>query len=886
MQFRGDRRGQAIQVGAVLLLGAIVLTFSIYQATVVPEQNREIEFKHSQTVQDQLTDVRNAVLSTGSTGDGRSTSVTLGTQYPARIIALNPSPPSGTLATVGTTEESVNVTVANARAGGETGDFWTGTNRSYNTGALVYRPGYNEYQGAPTTWYENSVLFDRFSDANLTVTDQRLVDGDRISLVTLNGSYSKSRSGTEGVDLRGVSTSSRTVSVTNETEDSNVIVTVPSRLERSDWVALLDDEEHVANVTTTTLADAEYDLIHVILERGVTYDLQVTRVGVGTKVVRPKAAYLTRQSGATPTVPEGGQVDLTVEVRDALDNPKTDVRVIAGTRWDNASVAPTNVTSDDEGQVTVTYDAPADISGASQRTDHVQVSLNTSLSGAVNGSSFDGSTAVNVTVPVRVDNSDGSGLGGGGSATPSAGQGGESTYTPVDSTELLTDENGIWRSINRTDQIIFGGGYPVIDPTNSDEYVLTEFTIANASERYSVTMEAFRTTGNSYDGSVDIYRFETDNQQSLSLTPAAAQAVLEADQYNGTDILNRDNYDSTDSTFVAYQRQITQMDGSRTAIILSDQDGRVNMTLQGEALFSAIEPDPSTANDEDEFVQLFFENETNTGGWTFADGDSTVSLPDERLQGIYYFTKNKATFESNHPSVPSARVYEMNLGLDNAGEALTLRDAQGDLRDEVAYGGQQTRNGWSLTLGTDEVGNRTTYPDGVYVDTDRASDWDVETESEFFGTTTAAESITYNSDGTADGPGGEQSGVSFSVTNTGSSSVTITDIAIDSSGDAGELLEKNDGSGQWNREVYIDATTPGSVETGDGGNDEYTLGTGPVGFTSNPALDGGTMATISLYQFTESGSGNSGGPVNMNGESVTVTLTFGDESTKMITFTG
>jgi hypothetical protein len=752
MQFRGDRRGQAIQVGAVLLLGAIVLTFSIYQATVVPEQNREIEFKHSQTVQDQLTDVRNAILSTGSTGDDRSTSVTLGTQYPARIIALNPSPPSGTLSTVGTTNESVNVTVANARAGGETGDFWTGTNRSYNTGSLTYRPGYNEYQGAPTTWYENSVLFNQFRDANLTVTGQRLVDGDRISLVTLNGSYDKSRSGTEGVDLRGVSTSSRTVSVTNATADSNVIVTVPTRLERSDWEELLDEEEHVANVTETTLSDAEYDLVHVVLERGVTYELQVTRVGVGTKVVQPEAAYLTRPSETTPTVPEGGQADLTVEVRDALDNPKTDVRVIAGTRWGNSSVAPNNVTSDDNGRLTVTYDAPADISGASQRTDSVQVSLSTSLSSAVNSSSFNGSTAVNVTIPVRVDNSDGSGLDDGGSAALGAGQGGESTYTPAASTELLTDENGVWRAINRTDQIIFGGGYPVIDPAISDEYVLTEFTIVNASERYSVEMEAFRTTGNSYSGSVSIYRFETDNEQTLSLTPAAARAVLEVDQYNATDILNRDSYTSTDSTFVAYQRQIARMDSSRTEVIVSDQDGRVNMTLQGEALFSAIEPDPSTANDADEFVQLYFENETNTGGWMFADDDSTVSLPADRLQGVYYFTKDKATFESNHPSVPTARVYEMTLGLADAGEALTLRDAQGDLRDEVAYGGQQTRNGWSLTLGTDEVGNRTTHADGVYVDTDSAADWNVETPGGY--------SVTIDG---ASSPGGNDIDVTFTV---------------------------------------------------------------------------------------------------------------------------
>ncbi|QCC51240.1 beta strand repeat-containing protein [Halapricum salinum] len=412
MQLRDDRRGQAIQIGAVLLLGAVVLTFSVYQATVVPQQNSEIEFKHSQTVQDQLSDVRNAIVSTGQIGDGRSVSVTLGTNYPSRTIALNPPPPVGSLGTVGSTNESVNVTVANAEASGETGDFWTGANRSYNTGALVYRPGYNEYQGAPVTWYENSVLFNQFRSANLTVSDQRLLDGDRISLVTLNGSYYASQSESVSLDLRGVSTSSRTVSVTNATADSNVTITLPTRLTRSDWLELLDGEDHVANVTTTAIPDAEYDLVHVVLERDVTYELQVTRVGIGTEVVRPEPRYLTSRSGSTPTVPEGGQVDFTVEVRDALDNPNSDVRVIAGTRWDNSSVSPTNTTSDGDGTVTLTYQSPPNISNAPQRTDYVQVSLNTSLSSAVNSSTFNGSTAVNVTLPVRVDNSDGSGLAG------------------------------------------------------------------------------------------------------------------------------------------------------------------------------------------------------------------------------------------------------------------------------------------------------------------------------------------------------------------------------------------------------------------------------------------------------------------------------------------
>ncbi|QSG05493.1 hypothetical protein [Halapricum desulfuricans] len=727
MQFRGDRRGQAIQIGAVLLLGAIVLSFAIYQSTVVPEQNREIEFQHSQTVGGQLQDARNGIVSTGSTGDGRSVSVTLGTQYPSRVIAMNPAPPSGTLATVGTTDEAVNATIANAEATGETADFWNGTNRTYNTGALVYRPGYNEYSGAPTTWYENSVLFDEFRDANLTTTGQQLIDGTTISLVALNGSYRASRTGSVSLDFRGTSVSSRTVSVTNASADSNVTITVPTRLDEQNWEELLADEPHFVDARPASVAGADYHLMQIVLERGVTYDLRLSRVGLGTNVVKPEPAYLTRLAENTPTVPEGGKVDVTVEVRDRFDNPKRDVEVIAGTNESESSVSSKSLTSDGGGRVTVTYEAP-DITGTPQQTKYVNLSLNTSLSSAVNGPGFNGSTPVNVSVPIRVDNSDGSGLGNesGGDGSLRAGQGGESTYSPSQSTELLTDENGVWSAISKTDQIIFSGGYPVVDPANGDEYVLSEFTIANASETFSIKMEA-NTTGGNYGGTVSIYSFAADDQRMSSLTPGAVEDVLTADRYNGTDVINRASYENTDATFLSYLRAIAEMDRSTTEVIFSDQDGRVNLTLQGESLFTAVMANSSTANDEDEFVRLYFENETDTGGWTISDTDDEASLPDERLQGEYYLTKNKTALLNADPDLDPAWVYNTSLRLADGGEALELRDAQGDLRDELAYGTEQTSHEWNLTLGEDEVANRTTYDDGVYVDTDTAGDWTIET---------------------------------------------------------------------------------------------------------------------------------------------------------------
>jgi hypothetical protein len=483
MQFRGDERGQAIQIGAVLLLGALVISFSLYQAVVVPDQNREIEFNHNQEVQGQLQELRNGLVSTSSGSDGRSVSVQLGTRYPSRIVALNPGPPSGTLRTVDTTDESVNATIANAVAKGEVGDYWDGDNRTYNTGALRYAPVYNEYGNAPVTWYEHSVLFNRFSASNLTLTSQRLIDDDEINLVTLNGSYSASRSGSVSVDVRPVSASSTTVAVTGESSE-NVTLTLPTRLSRSEWNTLLAGEPNVEGVRVVPVPDADYQLLVVDLDGSVEYDLQATRVGVGTNVVRPEAAYLTDVAGNGSAVPEGGTTQLTVEVRDRLDNPIGGVDVTAGTRRTDSSVSPTGADSDSNGEVTLTYEAPADIDDESQKTDLVNASIDVPAS-AVEDPDFNASTPLNVTMTVKIDNSDGSGLSSGG--------GGDSAYS-IDWQPETTGQSGFSESgdvytvdASQTSDVDLRA---LTDPTAQDaavDFSLNDSSIASLSPTETTT---------------------------------------------------------------------------------------------------------------------------------------------------------------------------------------------------------------------------------------------------------------------------------------------------------------------------------------------------------------------------------------------------------------
>ena len=252
-----DDRGQSIQIGAVLIFAVLILAFSSYQAFVVPQQNQQTEFEHNQAIKGDLLDLRNAVVSTLGRPSAESVSVRLGTTYPARAIATNPPPPSGTLRTVGTADGTVNLSVENAAAvDPETDDFWDGTRRNYSTGGVEYRPNYHEYGQPPVTVYEASVLYDRFEfeGTNLTRSDQALVDGDRIRLVALNGSLRRSSSGTTAVDVRSVSASDRTVSVRNDATGDPVVVRVATQLSESTWEELLADQraDEGGNVSTAT----------------------------------------------------------------------------------------------------------------------------------------------------------------------------------------------------------------------------------------------------------------------------------------------------------------------------------------------------------------------------------------------------------------------------------------------------------------------------------------------------------------------------------------------------------------------------------------------------------------------------------------------------------
>ncbi|WP_158853867.1 hypothetical protein [Halorhabdus sp. CUG00001] len=421
MPFRDDDRAQAIQIGAVLLFAVLVIAFSLFQAFVVPNQNQQVEANHLQTVAGDMQDLRNGIISIPRTGEGRSVGIALGTSYPARLVALNPPPPGGRLHTVGTNDDTINVTVANARATDEeTDDFWTGTNQTRNSGAIAYTPDYSEFIDPPTIGYDTTALFRQFDDASLWSSGQTLVDGREITLVAIEGSYDRRSSQSISLDLEALSASQTDVAVTNETGE-NVTIEFASMRNASDWRSLLrdsgqftDQSGYVVSVDGTSLPEESFDLVSIAFEQSETYTLRMAKVGVGTNTESESARYITDVAGDGASIEEESGRSLIVETRDQFNNPVSGVELSASVEAgpENGSLVNSTVVTGADGRAEFEYLAD-DITGQASRTVRINVSLDGQPTSA-----FDPQGSENVSMAVTVQNTDRSGLDtGGGNGT-------------------------------------------------------------------------------------------------------------------------------------------------------------------------------------------------------------------------------------------------------------------------------------------------------------------------------------------------------------------------------------------------------------------------------------------------------------------------------------
>ena len=221
MELTPGKRGQSTVIGFILLFGFLILVLSLFQAEVVPNQNAEIEFQHYQEARDDMTELYTEIITLGRSSSDEQVlvPVSLGTDYPPRLLFLNPPPAAGSVESTGdgTIELDGEVNAAELCEG----DATTG---------LVYSPGYH-VTTQPDIRYDNGLLYVETADGeNAVLEHSKIVDEGEINLYRLNGSLrTRSEAGTLPIELTG--------GVSNSTDNPQTVtrIRLPSELSTDKW---------------------------------------------------------------------------------------------------------------------------------------------------------------------------------------------------------------------------------------------------------------------------------------------------------------------------------------------------------------------------------------------------------------------------------------------------------------------------------------------------------------------------------------------------------------------------------------------------------------------------------------------------------------------------
>ncbi len=229
-QFSDDQRAVSAVIGFILIFGILMLTLTIYQAQIVPQQNAQTEFTHFEETRDELVDVRNAISRTGQAGDPQFPSVTLGTTYQSRTLTINPAPAAGTLQT---SEHEISIY-------NDTGSEIDNVTTQF----IEYQPGYNELD-VESTWYENSVLYTDVSGENNTIIEEQnlVTDGTTLKITAIENGFEETGTSRTTLEMNR----NRTDIEFNESE--NLTVEIPTRQGPEYWNDALEEYENGDNLT-------------------------------------------------------------------------------------------------------------------------------------------------------------------------------------------------------------------------------------------------------------------------------------------------------------------------------------------------------------------------------------------------------------------------------------------------------------------------------------------------------------------------------------------------------------------------------------------------------------------------------------------------------------
>ena len=78
-------------IGAILLMAIAVTMFTMFQATVIPDLNRKVEWDHVAEVNDEMSYQKTNIRNAGGERTQHTSDIHLGVRYPNRVIFINPA---------------------------------------------------------------------------------------------------------------------------------------------------------------------------------------------------------------------------------------------------------------------------------------------------------------------------------------------------------------------------------------------------------------------------------------------------------------------------------------------------------------------------------------------------------------------------------------------------------------------------------------------------------------------------------------------------------------------------------------------------------------------------------------------------------------------------
>lgn len=316
MNFCSDNRAQSIHVGAVLLFGLLVLALTLYQAQGVPEENKQVEFEHSQQVGDEMVDLYTAVFETVISGEPQTATITLGTSYNDRLFFIYPPPASGTLQTTPNETVRLHNVTAVTDTNQSFDNYWNNTTATYESQAITYEPNYRELRGAADYRIEYGMLAAEYDNSNITElrlaeNHQPIIDGDEIELVVIDGELQSVDTNAESVIPERV-TGSTELTVRNATNTSGITLELPTALSDDHWntsdpEAALYGQENVESVSVND------GTATIRLDSSTQYSLTIHKVIVGSAATEPEPTYLQNVSYS------GSELGFTI--RDQFNDP-------------------------------------------------------------------------------------------------------------------------------------------------------------------------------------------------------------------------------------------------------------------------------------------------------------------------------------------------------------------------------------------------------------------------------------------------------------------------------------------------------------------------------------------------------------------------------------